>query len=60
MKTKIQITYIAEGRESAAYFDKVLLLRSARAVGDTEVVNNTQLGRLNQAKADGSIDFVKI
>lgn len=37
-----------------------LLLRTCEKVGDEEVVNNYQLGQLNQAKRIGSIDFEKL
>ncbi len=66
MKTKIKITYINEDRIGwhydmlKRYFNETLCLRTARKVGDEEVVNNYVLGQLNKCKAFGGIDFIKI
>ena len=64
--TKIRITKIDENRINwhgpllERYFKEFLLLRTARKVGDEEVVNNYQLGLLNRCKDFGGIDFEKI
>ena len=42
------------------YLQQFLLLRTSEKVGDEEVVNNYQLGQLNEARRKGTIDFVKI
>ena len=42
------------------YLQKFLLLRTCEKVGDEEVVNNYQLGMLNESKRNGQIDFIKI
>lgn len=50
-KTRIRITYIPEqyrGRVQKLVLQQNCLLRYAEKVGDIEVVNNTQLGRLKQ------------
>lgn len=61
-KTKVRLTAFNnktnEPREW--YFGTRLLLRKIRNVGDEEVVNNYQLGRLNEAKKSGTIDFEKV
>ena len=65
-KTKIKLTKVDEirigwhGAMLERYMNETLALRSARKVGDEEVVNNYQLGQLNRAKSYGGIDFVKI
>lgn len=65
-KTKIQLTKVDENRIGwhgamlDRYMNETLFLRTARKVGDEEVVNNFQLGQLNRAKAYGGIDFVKV
>lgn len=48
------------GRAHDLYCDKVLWLRKARRVGDKENVNNTVLGKLNEARKCGTFDFVKL
>lgn len=58
--TKIQITAINSDIPNEIFMDKFLLLRTARKIGDVEIINNTQLGRLNDAKKQGTIDFIKI
>jgi hypothetical protein len=40
--------------------NETLLLRTARKVGDVEAVNNFVLGRLNDYKERGMVDFVKL
>ena len=66
MKTKIKITKIDEniigwhGPFLDRYFNETLFLRTARNVGDEEVVNNYVLGQLNKCKNFGGIDFIKI
>jgi len=59
--TKIQITRIGNtGVPVKMYLQQFLYLRTCEKVGDVEVVNNFQLGQLNQAKERGCIDFVKL
>jgi len=47
--TKIKITghTLTNDRSLSIFCEKILWLRTARKVGDTENVNNTVLGRLN-------------
>ena len=65
-KTRIRITEVNEnrigwhGKMLDRYMNETLFLRTARKVGDEEVVNNFQLGQLNRAKAYGGIIFVKV
>ena len=60
-KTTIKIVRIEDhGRCHDIYCDKILWLRKARRVGDIETVNNTQLGKLNQAVKCGTFEYVKI
>lgn len=62
-KTKVMLTEFNEehtGVPAQIYFEKFLLLRKIRKVGDTEVVNNYQLGLLNQAKKRNCINFIKL
>lgn len=58
--TAIRITEVNTEIPTALYLEKFMLLRKCRKVGDSEVVNNYQLGRLNEAKRNGSINFEKI
>ena len=46
--TKIKITGYSGDIPLNILFSKLCLLRSVKAIGDIEVVNNTQLGRLKQ------------
>lgn len=57
-KTTIQLTKINNPYPLEIFMDKFLMLRKARKIGDIEIINNTQLGRLNQWKNDGCIDFI--
>lgn len=59
-KTRIRITKIRTDIPVKMYLQQFLLLRTCEKVGDEEVVNNYQLGQLNQAKRIGSIDFEKL
>ena len=65
-KTRIRITEVNANRIGwhglmlDRYMNETLHLRTARKVGDEEVVNNFQLGQLNRAKAYGGINFVKV
>lgn len=65
-KTKIKLTEINEnkigwhGPMLERYFNNILFLRTARKVGDEEVVNNYVLGQLNKCKEFGGINFIKI
>lgn len=56
-KTKIRCTKIAGEIPANIYCDKFLLLRTIRKVGDEETINNTQLGRCNDAKTNNTFDF---
>ena len=58
-KTKITITWIKDqGRNHEIYCDKILMLRSARRAGDSEIVNNYVLGRL-RANNGNDIEFTE-
>ena len=59
-KTTIQITAIYSDIPAHIYLRNFLLLRKAEKVGDTETVNNYQLGLLNESKRNRQIDFIKI
>ena len=59
-KTRIRITKIRTDIPVKMYLQQFLLLRTCEKVGDEEVVNNYQLGQLNQANRIGSIDFEKL
>jgi hypothetical protein len=49
MKRRIRITSIRDfGRNQDLYCKNCLLLRTARRVGDEEVVNNFVVGRLKE------------
>lgn len=49
MKRRIRITAIRDfGRNQDLWCRKCLLLRTARRVGDEEVVNNFVIGRLKE------------
>lgn len=53
-KIKIQITgSCLSDKRLAIVCEKIYLLRTARKIGDTEVINHTQLGRLK----DNSLDI---
>ena len=59
-KTKVMLTEFNEehtGVPAQIYFEKFLLLRKIRKVGDTEVVNNTVLGKLKEAQNQGHLSF---
>ena len=58
--TRIKLTAIYSDIPTAIYLDQFLLLRTCKKVGDIEVVNNYQLGKLNEAKRNGQIDFIKL
>ena len=58
--TRIKITAIHSDIPTKIYLQQFLLLRTCEKVGDEEVVNNYQLGKLNEAKSYGQIDFVKL
>ena len=58
--TKIQITAIYCDIPTKIYLQKFLLLRHCEKVGDSETVNNYQLGLLNAAKRNNQIDFIKL
>lgn len=58
--TKVRLTAINNNEPKEWYFGTCLLLRKIRNVGDVEVVNNYQLGRMNEAKRYGYIDFEKV
>lgn len=58
--TKVRLTAINNNEPKEWYFGTYLLLRKIRNVGDVEVVNNYQLGKMNEAKRNGEIDFEKI
>lgn len=59
-KVKIQITRMKDmGRNHEYFCNNVLLLRTARKVGDIEVVNHYQLGVLNRWKGE-QINFEKV
>lgn len=58
-KKTIQITFIKNhGRNHEMFCDKILLLRSARCVGDIETVNHYVISILNRYKSD--IEYVEI
>lgn len=59
-KTKIRITYIEDhGRNHDFWCDRCLMLRTARRVGDEEIVNNTVLGNLKRWNRVVGIEIVK-
>lgn len=59
-KKTIRITYIKNyGRNHEMYCDKILMLRTARQVGDKETVNHYVLGILRQHRGR-EFDFVEI
>ena len=58
--TKVRLTAINNNEPKEWYFGSYLLLRKIRNVGDVEVVNSYQLGRMNVAKRTGEIDFEKV
>jgi len=59
-KTTIQITSIYSDIPAHIYLRNFLLLRKTEKFGDTETVNNYQLGLLNESKRNRQIDFIKI
>lgn len=62
MKVKRKITLtsvIGNGMYPEAFCRKFLLLRKACKVGDSEVVNNYQLGLLRENKRYGYVDFTE-
>lgn len=59
--TKVRLTALNyKGIPTEMYLRRFLLLRTISKVGDTETVNNYQLGLLNEAKSYGQIDYEKI
>lgn len=58
--TKIQITAIYSSIPAKIYLQQFLLLRYCEKVGDSEAVNNYQLGKLNEAKRMNQIEFIKL
>lgn len=59
-KTRIKITYIQDmGRNHNQWCDACLLLRTARKVGDEEVINNFVLGKLRNMSSYISFEIVK-
>lgn len=62
-KTRIRLTAINTywtGGYRELYMKRVLMLRTARNVGDEETVNNYVLGQLNKHQETGEISFEKI
>jgi len=64
MTTKITITnidrnHLVNGGLKDIYADKILFLRKARKIGDSEFVNNFVLSKLRDAKERGIIDFTE-
>lgn len=58
-KKIIRITKIQDhGRCHEQWCDQVLMLRYARRVGDTEVINHTQLGALRRHPSDVTFEIV--
>lgn len=57
--TKVRLTAIYCNEPKEWFFGTILLICKIRNVGDVEVVNNYQLGRMNEAKRFGQIDFEK-
>lgn len=59
-KVKIKITHIKNMGHNHEYFcNNILLLRTARQIGDIETVNHYQLGVLNRWRGE-HLDFEKI
>lgn len=58
--TKVRLTALNCNEPTEWFFGTILRLRKIRKVGDVEVVNNYQLGRMNESKRFGQIDFEKI
>lgn len=59
-KTRIRITGIHtswQGKMRERFMDETLFLRTARKVGDEEVVNNFVLGQLRKHQQYGEISF---
>ena len=62
-KTKIRITSLKtswQGRMRERFMNETLFLRTARNVGDEEVVNNFVLGQLRKHQQYGEITFDEI
>ena len=58
-KKTIQITFIKNhGKNHEMFCDKILLLRTARNIGDTETVNHYVISILNRYKND--IEYVEV
>lgn len=55
-KTKIQIIGFTTSVPAKILLQKFCLLRTAEKIGDIEIINNTQLGRLN----DHSVQYIKL
>lgn len=56
-QTAINVDY--RGGMLDKYLDETCFLRTARKVGDVEMVNNFQLGRLREQMERGCIKFEK-
>lgn len=59
-KTRIRITGIKthwQGKMRERFVNETLFLRTARNVGDEEVVNNFVLGQLRKHQQSGEISF---
>ena len=58
-KKTIQITFIKDhGRNHEMFCDKILLLRTARNVGDIETVNHYVISILNCYKSD--VEYIEV
>lgn len=59
-KVTIRLTCVEEmGRSKELFFDKCLMLRTARNVGDIETINHTQLGALNRYPNSVKYEVIK-
>lgn len=58
--TRIRITAIGSDIPAKMYLQYFLRVRKCEKVGDSETVNNYQLGLLNESKRNKQIDFIKI
>ena len=62
-KTRIRLTAINtnwKGAMRERFMNETLMLRSAREIGDEEIVNNYVLGQLNRHQETGEIQFIKV
>lgn len=58
--TTIKITFIKDhGRNHNWFCDNILMLRTARNVGDTENINNTVLSNLRRWTSNVSFEIIK-